>query len=316
MPNLSLLAKSNWIKNRALELGFDLCGITSAQNLSSEEALFVNWINAGYNGKMEYLANNIDKRINPKLLAENTKSIIVVALNYYPEKLQNKTAPQVAKYAYGNDYHFVIKPMLQQLLEDINSNIGATNGRAFTDSAPILEHALAKRAGLGWIGKNSLLINKDIGSFFFLGELFIDMELAYDSIESKNYCGNCNRCMQACPTGAITKPHVVNGSKCISYFTIELKGDIPTDMQGKFQNRVFGCDICQDVCPWNKKAKPHKVEALKANNKLLELTYADWNNLDAHQFGEIFKGSAVKRTKWKGIQRNLAFLRLKKIEED
>ncbi len=316
MPNLPLLAKSNWIKNRAKELGFDLCGITSAEGFSQEEKRFKRWIDNGYHGKMEYLANNFEKRMNPELLVENTKSIIVVGLNYYPEKKQiDSSAPKIAKYAYGSDYHLVLKPLLQQLLEDINNNIGAVSGRAFTDSAPILEHALAKRAGLGWVGKNSLLINKKIGSFFFIGELFVDMELEYDLPDDKNYCGSCSRCMDACPTGAITEPHVVNGSKCISYFTIELKGDIPDDMRGKFKNQVFGCDICQDVCPWNKRAKPHNINALKANSRLLELTKNDWESLDAHKYGEIFKGSAVKRTKWKGLNRNLNFLEIKKPEE-
>ncbi len=329
MPNLSLIAKSNWIKNRAKELGFDLCGITSPHGFSEEEKRFKRWIDNGYHGKMEYLANNFEKRMNPALLVENTKSIIVVGLNYYPEQKQlDSNAPRIAKYAYGNDYHLVLKPLLQQLLEDMNNHFGSVSGRAFTDSAPILEHALAKRAGLGWehalakraglgwVGKNSLLINKKIGSFFFIGELFVDMELEYDSPDDKSYCGNCSRCMDACPTGAITEPHVVNGSKCISYFTIELKGDIPADMQGKFKNQVFGCDICQDVCPWNKKAKPHKINALKANSKLLELTKTEWENLNVHQYGEIFKGSAVKRTKWKGLQRNLNFLEIRKTEDD
>ncbi len=316
MPNLSSIAKSNWIKNRAYELGFDLCGIASPEGFSEEEKRFKRWIDNGYHGKMEYLANNFEKRMNPALLVENTKSIIVVGLNYYPEKKQmDNNAPRIAKYAYGNDYHLVLKPILQQLLEDINQQFGNVSGRAFTDSAPILEHALAKRAGLGWVGKNSLLINKKIGSFFFIGELFIDMELAYDTPDDKDYCGKCTRCMDACPTGAITEPHVVNGSRCISYFTIELKGDIPTDMQGKFNNQVFGCDICQDVCPWNRKARPHNVSALKANSKLLELTKKDWESLDVHQYGEIFKGSAVKRTKWKGLQRNLTFLDIKKTSE-
>ncbi len=316
MPNLSLLAKSKWIKNRAYELGFDLCGITSPEGFRKEEYRFKRWIDNGYHGKMEYLANNFEKRMNPELLVEDTKSIIVVGLNYYPERRQeDDTAPRIAKYAYGNEYHFVLKPLLQQLLEDINQELGTVSGRAFTDSAPILEHALAKRAGLGWIGKNSLLINKKIGSFFFIGELFVDMELAYDTPEEKDYCGKCTRCIDSCPTGAIVSPHVVNGSKCISYFTIELKGDIPSEMQGKFKNQVFGCDICQDVCPWNKKAKPHNNAALKANSRLLELTKKEWQGLDAHQFGEIFKGSAVKRAKWKGLQRNLTFITNEKKNE-
>lgn len=309
--NLSLLAKSNLIKARAHELGLDLCGIVRADYLDDEKENFLSWIEKGYHGEMGYMANNVEKRLDPRLLVEHTKSIVVVGLNYFPKEQQaDPQAPVIAKYAYGKDYHFVLKDRLNQLLEYINTEIGEVSGRAFVDSAPVLEHALAKRAGLGWIGKNSLLINRKIGSFLFLGELFLDMELEYENPVYADFCGGCNRCIRSCPTGAITEPYVVNGSKCISYYTIELKGDIPEEVKGKFQNRVFGCDICQDVCPWNRMSKAHDVPEFDPNPDLLSMCKEDWQQMDAHKFGEIFRNSAVKRTKFKGIKRNLEFLDL------
>jgi len=307
--NLSLTAKSNLIKSKALELGFDLCGIAKADFLADEKDHFLSWLGKEYHGEMGYMANNIEKRLDPRLLVEHTKSIIVVGINYYPKEQQaDADAPIIAKYAYGKDYHFVMKDRLNQLLDFINTDIGETQGRAFVDSAPVLEHAWAKRAGLGWIGKNSLLINRKIGSFLFLGELFVDMELEYENTAVADFCGGCNRCVRACPTGAITAPYIVNGSKCISYFTIEQKGDIPADQKDKFQNRVFGCDICQDVCPWNRMVKAHHIPEFEPNPDLLALSKSDWYQMDAYQFGELFRNSAVKRTKFKGIQRNLDFL--------
>ncbi|MGQ1911599.1 tRNA epoxyqueuosine(34) reductase QueG [Marinifilum sp. RC60d5] len=307
--NLTLKVKSNLIKSKAIELGLDLCGIVKADFLSEEKENFLSWLKKGYHGEMGYMANNIEKRLDPRLLVENTKSIIVVALNYYPKQQQeDPQAPVIAKYAYGTDYHFVLKDRLNKLLEYINTEIGEVSGRAFVDSAPVLEHAWAKKAGLGWIGKNSLLINRKIGSFLFLGELFVDMDLEYENPEYQDFCGGCNRCIRSCPTGAITEPYVVNGSKCISYYTIELKGDIPEELKGKFKNRVFGCDICQDVCPWNRMVKPHNVHEFGANPDLLSLSHQEWNEIDSHKFGEIFKKSAVKRTKYKGLRRNLDFL--------
>lgn len=309
--NLSLLAKSNLIKTKAYELGLDLCGIVKADFLEDEKENFLSWLDKGYHGEMGYMANNIEKRLDPRLLVENTKSIVVVGLNYFPKEQQkDPEAPVIAKYAYGKDYHFVLKDRLNQLFEYINLEIGEVSGRAFVDSAPVLEHAWAKRAGLGWIGKNSLLINRKIGSFLFLGELFLDMELEYEKPAYADFCGGCNRCVRSCPTGAITEPYVVNGSKCISYYTIELKGDIPEEAKGKFENRVFGCDICQDVCPWNRMSKPHKVSEFDPNPDLLCMSKEDWQVMDAHKFGEIFRNSAVKRTKFKGIKRNLDFLDL------
>lgn len=308
--NLTLSVKSNLIKAKALELGLDLCGIAKADFLDEEKDNFQSWLDMEYHGEMSYMANNIEKRLDPRLLVENTKSIVVVGLNYFPKAQQEDSeAPVIAKYAYGKDYHFVLKDRLNQLLEYINSEIGEVSGRAFVDSAPILEHAWAKRAGLGWIGKNSLLLNRKIGSFLFLGELLIDMELEYEEEKYHDFCGGCSKCIRACPTGAITEPYVVNGSKCISYFTIELKGEIPEEVKGKFENRVFGCDICQDVCPWNRMAKNHSVPEFEANPNLLSLSKTDWEKMDAHKFGEIFKNSAVKRTKFKGLKRNLDFIR-------
>ncbi|WP_461640967.1 tRNA epoxyqueuosine(34) reductase QueG [Labilibaculum euxinus] len=307
--NLTLSAKSNLIKAKAIELGLDLCGIAKADFLDEEKENFQSWLDKKYHGEMLYMANNIEKRLDPRLLVENTKSIVVVGLNYFPkQQQQDSEAPVIAKYAYGKDYHFVLKDRLNQLLEYINTEIGEVSGRAFVDSAPILEHAWAKKAGLGWIGKNSLLLNRKIGSFLFLGELLIDMELEYEETKEIDFCGGCSKCIRACPTGAITEPYVVNGSKCISYFTIELKGEIPEEMKGKFKNRVFGCDICQDVCPWNRMVKSNSVPEFQPNSDLLSLSKAEWEQLDAYKFGEIFKNSAVKRTKFKGLKRNLDFL--------
>ena len=307
--NLTLTAKSNLIKAKALELGLDLCGIAKADFLDEEKENFHFWLEKGYHGEMGYMANNIEKRLDPRLLVENTKSIVVVGLNYFPQEQQkDPQAPVIAKYAYGKDYHFVLKDRLNKLLEYINTEIGEVSGRAFVDSAPVLEHAWAKKAGLGWIGKNSLLLNRKIGSFLFLGELLIDMELEYENPIYQDFCGGCSKCIRSCPTGAITEPYVVNGSKCISYFTIELKGEIPEVVKGQFENRVFGCDICQDVCPWNRMAKGNTVPEFEPNPDLLALSKENMETMDAHQFGEVFRNSAVKRTKFKGFKRNIDFL--------
>ncbi|PKQ62701.1 tRNA epoxyqueuosine(34) reductase QueG [Labilibaculum filiforme] len=315
--NLTLSIKSKLIKAKALELGLDLCGIAKADFLEDEKENFQSWLEKKYHGEMTYMTNNIEKRLDPRLLVENTKSVVVVGLNYFPkEQQQDPKAPIIAKYAYGKDYHFVLKDRLNQLLEYINTEIGEVSGRAFVDSAPILEHAWAKKAGLGWIGKNSLLLNRKIGSFLFLGELLIDMELEYEDEKYQDFCGGCSKCIRACPTGAITEPYVVNGSKCISYFTIELKGEIPEEMKGKFENRAFGCDICQDVCPWNRMAKAHSVPEFEPNPDVLSLSKLEWEQMDAHKFGELFKNSAVKRTKLKGLKRNIDFLNKANNEND
>lgn len=306
---LSTIAKTQLIKAKAIQLGFDDCGIAKTTFLSEEREKLISWIDKKYNGQMEYMANNVEKRLDPRLLVDNSKSIIVLLLNYYPHHTQNdNTAPVIAKYAYGKDYHIVIKEKLQILYDYINTEIQEIEGRIFVDSAPVLEHAWAKKAGLGWIGKNSLLLNKKLGSFFFISELIIDLELDYDQEYQNNHCARCTKCIDACPTGAIETPHVVNGSKCISYFTIEQRDEIPNHLSGSFQNRVFGCDICQDVCPWNKKAKPHNTEDFIPNPDLLSLTKEQMINLEHEEYLRIFKKSAVKRTKYKGLKRNIDFL--------
>jgi epoxyqueuosine reductase len=308
--DLNLKIKSNLIKDKAKALGFADCGIARADFLQEEEKHLLDWLEKECHGEMGYMANNLEKRLDPRKLVEGAKSIVVVLLNYYPEKQQTDSeAPVISKYAYGKDYHFVIKDRLKELFEYINKEISPVEGRMFVDSAPVLEHAWAKKAGLGWIGKNSLLLNRKQGSFVFIGELILDMELAYDDPFEGDFCGGCNRCIRACPTQAIVAPHVVNGSRCISYFTIEQKGEIPEEMKGKFRNRVFGCDICQDVCPWNRMAKPHNVPEFEGNPELLKLSREQWNELDHDSYLRIFKNSAVKRTKFKGLKRNLDFLR-------
>lgn len=307
--DLSKITKTQQIKEKALQLGFDVCGIAKADFLSEEKENLMSWIQKGYNGEMTYMANNVEKRLDPRLLVDNCKSVIVLLLNYYPEETQDDPlSPVIAKYAYGKDYHFVIKEKLQLLYDYINTEIEEIEGRMFVDSAPVLEHAWAKKAGLGWIGKNSLLINKKIGSFFFISELIIDLELNYDQEYENDHCARCTKCIDACPTDAIESARVVNGSKCISYFTIELKGEIPEEQKNKFENRAFGCDICQDVCPWNKKIKPHTTPDFTANPELLSLTRDQMNNIEHEDYLRIFKNSAVKRTKYKGLKRNLDFL--------
>lgn len=308
--SLTLAEKSERIKAKAKALGFDLCGIAEATFLEDEKERFVDWLEKGYHGQMGYMANHQEKRLDPRLLVENTKSVVVVALNYFPEQGQEDAdAPVLAKYAYGKDYHLVVREKLNALLTYIDTEIEPTQGRAFVDSAPILEHAWARRAGLGWIGKHSLLINPKLGSFLFIGELLIDLPLSYEVDIYTDLCGGCNRCVQACPTDAIVAPRVVDGSRCISYYTIELKDELPEDMSGSFENRVFGCDICQDVCPWNRMATPHVTQDFMPKPELMSLTEAEWHAVDGDQFRQLFKESAVTRTKFKGLKRNLEFLR-------
>ena len=298
------------IKSRALQLGFNACGISCPAFLDEDAAYLDNWLKAGMHGEMAYMSNHFEKRTNPKKLVEGAKSVISVLLNYFPEKVQyDPEAPVISKYAYGEDYHFVMKPMLKELLGYINEEMGA-NGRVFVDSAPVLERAWAAKSGLGWIGKNSMLISKDHGSFVFIGELIVDIELDYDKVAVKDYCGTCTRCLDACPTRAITESYVVDGSKCISYFTIEKKGEIPKGMTGTFKNRVFGCDICQDVCPWNRKVKPHEIKELEPEKKFLEMVRDDWYQLGEKDFRKLFKNSALKRSGYKGLMRNIRFVEL------
>jgi len=305
---LAPITHSQIIKDKALKLGFDACGISKANALIKEGAHLKKWLDEERQGEMKYLTNYFEKRTDPRKLVEGAKSVISVLLNYFPEKTQNPDSPVVSKYAYGEDYHGVMKRKLKDLLVFIQQKIGPVHGRVFVDSAPVLERAWAVRAGLGWIGKNGMLISRAHGSFVFLGELIVDMELEYNSNKINDYCGTCTQCIDACPTNAIIKPRVVDGSKCISYFTIEKKGDIPAEMKGQFQNRLFGCDICQEVCPWNRKIKTSQVKEFQPSSDFLEMTLDDWYDLSEEGFNNKFYNSALKRAKYKGLKRNLKFL--------
>lgn len=308
--NLTKNIISQQIKDKAKELGFLACGIAKAQKLQEDEKPLKEYLEKGFHGKMKYMENHFEKRLDPTLLEEGAKSVISLLYNYYtPEKQKDTETPIISKYAFGIDYHLVIREKLNQLLEYIQTNFGEVKGRGFVDSAPVLERAWAQKAGLGWVGKNGNLLNKQLGSFFFISELIIDLELSYDSEITQNHCGECTRCIDACPTQAIVSPGQVDGSKCISYLTIELKDEIPIEFKGKMQNRVFGCDICQDVCPFNKKrATKHTEIQFEPKPELLQLTKKDWHNLSPDQFSILFKDSAVKRAKYKGLMRNLRFL--------
>ncbi len=286
------------------------CGISEACFLEEEAPRLEAWLQQGKHGKMAYMENHFDKRLDPRKLVDGAKSVISLGLNYYTESIQSDPeSPKISKYAYGTDYHFVIKEKLKHLLEFINERIGEVGGRAFVDSAPVLDRAWAKKSGLGWIGKNSNLINKNSGSFFFLAELIIDLELAYDIPATKDHCGTCTRCIDACPTDAIVGPYIVDGSKCISYLTIELKDEIPQEFKGKMDNWMFGCDVCQDVCPWNRFSTLHNEPAFKPNPSLTELSRSDWEDITEDVFQKIFKNSPVKRTKYSGLKRNIDFLK-------
>ncbi|WP_163709785.1 tRNA epoxyqueuosine(34) reductase QueG [Mangrovibacterium lignilyticum] len=304
------------IKEKALDIGFLACGISKADYLAEEQARLEKWLAEGMQGEMEYMSRNREKRLDPRLLHEGTKSVISVLLNYYPKETQkDPEAPVLSKYAYGTDYHFVLKDKLKDLLRFIQDEIAPCNARAFVDSAPVLDKAWAVRAGLGWIGKNTNLISVEHGSFFFIGELLIDLELEPDERIVSNHCGNCTRCIDACPTQAIIKPYVVDARRCISYQTIEQRGEIDEALSGKFDDRVFGCDICQDVCPWNLKSEPHDEEAFDPHPKLMGLSRNEWTNMDESLFAELFRKSAVKRTKYSGLMRNLKFIQSEKQSE-
>lgn len=296
------------IKAESKRLGFLTCGISKAGFLEDEAPRLENWLNNQMNGQMSYMENHFDKRLNPTLLVDDAKSVISLLLNYYPSKLQNHDSYKISKYAYGQDYHHVIKEKLKELLHFIQTEIGAVSGRAFVDSAPVLDKAWAAKSGLGWVGKNSNLITQKVGSFYFIAELIIDLDLEYDTVTT-DHCGSCTACIDACPTEAIVSPYVVDGSKCISYFTIELKDNLPQEMKGKFDNWMFGCDVCQDVCPWNRFAKPHQESLLKSNESILKFSKKDWEEITFDVFQKVFKNSAVKRTKYEGLLRNITFLK-------
>jgi len=284
------------------------CGVSRAEFLEEEAPRLEKWLNANMHGSMSYMENHFDKRLDPRLLVGGAKSVVSLALNYFPEKVQLTDSYKISKYAYGEDYHFIIKWKLKELMKFIQVEIGEVGGRVFVDSAPVLDRAWAKKSGLGWIGKNANLINKQSGSFFFLAELIIDLELEPDG-PVKDYCGTCTACIDECPTDAIPQPYVVDGSKCISYLTIELKDEIiPKEFQGKMEDWMFGCDICQDVCPWNRFSKPHQESLLNPNPNLLGLNKQDWEDLTEEVFRDLFKKSAVKRTKFDGLKRNIRFL--------
>ena len=297
------------IKAEAKRLGFLSCGISKAGFLEKEAPRLENWLNKNMHGQMSYMQNHFDKRLDPTKLVEDSKSVISLLLNYYPSEVQKDTkAPKLSKYAYGQDYHFVIKEKLKELTHFIQQEIGDVSGRAFVDSAPVLDKAWAAKSGLGWIGKHSNLLTQQVGSFYFIAELIIDLDLEYDSIVT-DHCGTCTACIDACPTQAITEPYVVDGSKCISYFTIELKEQLPTTMKGKFDHWMFGCDVCQDVCPWNKFSKPHSEPLFNPHPDLLDMTKKDWEEITEEVFKNLFKKSAVKRTKFSGLKRNIDFLK-------
>jgi epoxyqueuosine reductase len=299
---------SKFIKAEAKRLGFLSCGISKASFLEEEAPRLENWLNQNHHGEMKYMENHFDKRLNPTLLVDDAKSVISLLLNYYPSEIQNTDSYKMSKYAYGQDYHFVIKEKLQELLQTIQTEIGEVSGRAFVDSAPVLDKAWAAKSGLGWIGKNSNLLTQQVGSFYFIAELVVDLDLEYD-YATTDHCGTCTACIDACPTEAIVSPYVVDGSKCISYFTIELKENIPQEMKGKMDDWIFGCDVCQDVCPWNRFSKSHNEPLFNPNPELLSMTKKDWKEITEDTFKKVFKNSAVKRTKLDGLKRNIKFLK-------
>lgn len=296
------------IKAEAKRLGFLSCGISKAEFLEEEAPRLEKWLNQNMHGEMQYMENHFDKRLDPTKLVEGSKSVISLLLNYFPSKTQHPDSYKISKYAYGTDYHFVIKDKLKELLHFIQEEIGEVHGRAFVDSAPVLDKAWAAKSGLGWIGKHSNLLTQQVGSFYFIAELIVDLELEYDTPVT-DHCGTCTACIDACPTEAIVAPYVVDGSKCISYLTIELKNGIPNEFQGKLDEWMFGCDVCQDVCPWNRFSKPHREPLFHPSPELLSFTKKDWEEITEDVFRKVFKKSAVKRTKYAGLKRNIDFLK-------
>ena len=306
----SIERNTKLIKQKALDLGFFYCGISKADFLEDDARHLDAYLKQNYHGKMSYMENHYDKRLDPRLLVHNAKSVVSLLLNYYPEKDQeNNDTYKISKYAYGKDYHFIIKDKLKLFFQYIQDEIGEVGGRVFVDSAPVLDKAWARKSGLGWMGKNANLIHPKHGSFFFIAELVLDLELEEDG-PIKDYCGTCTKCIDACPTDAIVKPYVVDGSRCISYLTIELKDELlPKEFKGKMENWMFGCDICQDVCPWNRFSSPTKESFFSPHENLLKLSKADWHDLTEEVFQELFRKSAIKRTKYDGLKRNIDFLK-------
>ena len=308
MEQYILQKRTRQIRQLAEQEGFDFCGFAQADFLAEEADRYEEWLKKGMHGKMSYLEKNVDKRLDPRKLVDGAESVITLLYNYYPEQdLSTEQEYKIAKYAYGEDYHFVVKRKLKSLFQQIRDQVGHIEGRVFVDSAPVMERQWAQRAGLGWIGKNSLLLNRTMGSFFFIAEIICDMKLEPDG-PMKDYCGTCTRCMDACPTDAIPLPYVVDASRCISYLTIELKDEIiPDEFSGQMENWIFGCDICQDVCPWNRFAKAHREPAFVPSDQVASLSKDDWKALDEHTFKTLFKHSPLKRTKYQGIMRNIQF---------
>ena len=296
------------IKAEAKRLGFLSCGISKADFLETEAPRLEQWLKNGFHGEMSYMENHFDKRLDPRLLVADAKSVVSLLLNYYPNQLQNQDTYKISKYAYGEDYHFVIKEKLKSLLNFIQENIGEVSGRVFVDSAPVLDKAWAVKSGLGWVGKHSNLLTQKTGSFYFVAELILDLELEYDA-PTTDHCGTCTACIDACPTQAIVAPYVVDGSKCISYFTIELKDNLPQEMKGKFEDWMFGCDVCQDVCPWNRFSKPNTENSFQPKSEILNFSKKDWQEITEETFRKVFQKSAVKRTKFDGLKRNINFLK-------
>jgi len=300
---------NHFIKQTATKLGFDYCGIAKAVVLEEDARRLEAWLHQNHHGNMQYMEKHFDLRIDPSKLVPGAKSVITVLKNYYPSKEQSDDAPRISKYAWGKDYHEVIRAHLKQFLEELRIQYGDIQGRGFVDSAPVLERSWATRSGAGWIGKNGNLITRNAGSFFFIATLIVDIELPYDDPFAKDYCGTCRKCIDACPTEAILDNKTIDGSKCISYFTIELKDAlIPSDMKGKFENWMFGCDTCQDVCPWNRFSKPHREIDFTPIPAILNLSTKEWESLSEERFKQLFRDSPLKRSKFSGIQRNLRFL--------
>jgi epoxyqueuosine reductase len=300
---------STFIKDQADRLGFDSCGIAKAEFLADEAPRLEEWLNKGYHGEMGYMENHFEKRLDPTRLVPGSRSVISLMYNYYPEETQREDSFKISKYAYGEDYHRVVKDKLKELVFRMKHEIGDFHARIFTDSAPVMERSWAHRSGLGWIGKHSLLISKGRGSYFFLAEIICDLELEYDPPYATDHCGTCSRCVDACPTQAILPDNTVDASRCISYFTIELKGEIPGSFQGKFEDWMFGCDICQDVCPWNRFSRPHREKRFEPRKEILNNSREDWEEITEEVFDHLFKNSAVERTRFTGLKRNLDFLK-------